>query len=469
MIYPENGVRINDQLSLDFPSIHSLFEIDSAEKKDFSQIIDNDFDIDSIELSKNAKIDSLKMALEADSIRNWQLQLHYPNGDKSVLYPFFTELEKKNSKKPIRIMHYGDSQIEGDRITGYLRNKLQSKFGGSGPGLIPAVPLVRSAAFEYEASENWKRYTLYGKVDTLVTHKKYGPLVNFGRFSPILSDSILRTPEFIDSIFTGTITYKKSRLSYGTTKVFYNYQLLFGNNKKQVTVKTLIEDSIIQERTFLPSKGLHVLQGNQNKPIESISFKFEGGDSPDVYGVNLEGKGGVIVDNIALRGSSGTLFRKMDSNLLSKTYNLYDIKLLILQFGGNVMPYIDSEKECLQYGRWFESQLQYLKNLIPGVSIIVIGPSDMGTMENGEYNSYPLLPNVRDALKTATFNKGGVYWDMMEAMGGMNSMEAWVDATPALAGKDYVHFNLRGAGKIAQMFYNALIKDYNEFQTKKSE
>ena len=131
------------------------------------------------------------------------------------------------------------------------------------------------------------------------------------------------------------------------------------------------------------------------------------------------------------------------------------------------MPYIDDRKECEQYGSWFKSQMLHLQKLIPDVSIIVIGPSDMGKYENGEYNSYPLLPVVRDELKKATFEIGGAYWDMMEAMGGPNSMDAWVNATPALAGRDYVHFNHNGAQKVAQMFYNALIKDYNEYKNRK--
>jgi uncharacterized protein YehS (DUF1456 family) len=40
-------------------------------------------------------------------------------------------------KKVVRIIHYGDSQIEGDRIISFLRNKIQNKFGEAA-GLVPA-------------------------------------------------------------------------------------------------------------------------------------------------------------------------------------------------------------------------------------------------------------------------------------------------------------------------------------------
>ena len=364
-------------------------------------------------------------------------------------------------------MHYGDSQIEGDRISGYLRYKLQGKFGGSGPGLLPAVPLVRSAAIAMESSENWKRYTMYGRIDTLVTHKKYGPLATFGRYTPILPDTIDIKNLLYDSVQTAFLTLKKSGLTYKTTKLFNHYEIQFGNNRLPVELSVKLGDSILQQKTFQPTEGLHLLKGNLKSSPDEITFEFKGNDSPEVYSINLESKTGIVVDNIALRGSAGTLFRKMDRKFLASTLNGLNTKLLILQFGGNVMPYMDTPKEAENYGRWFESQIQLLKQLIPGVSVIVIGPSDMGVYENNKYNSYPLLTNVRDALKAATFRQGGAYWDMMEAMGGKNSMQAWVTANPALAARDYVHFNQKGAAKIAQMFYNALIEDYNEYNSQK--
>ena len=35
-------------------------------------------------------------------------------------------------------MYYGDSQIEGDRMTSYLRQALRTGHGGTGPGLAAA-------------------------------------------------------------------------------------------------------------------------------------------------------------------------------------------------------------------------------------------------------------------------------------------------------------------------------------------
>jgi lysophospholipase L1-like esterase len=145
-------------------------------------------------------------------------------------------------------------------------------------------------------------------------------------------------------------------------------------------------------------------------------------------------------------------------------YDKLNIKLLILQYGGNVMPYIKDEKGAVNYGKWFESQLYFLKKQIPNIAIIVIGPSDMSVKEKDKYVTYPHLETVRDALKNATFNAGAVYWDMYEAMGGKNSMPKWVQANPPLAAPDYTHFSPSGTTKIADMFYDAFIKEYDAYK-----
>jgi hypothetical protein len=49
-------------------------------------------------------------------------------------------------------------------------------------------------------------------------------------------------------------------------------------------------------------------------------------------------------------------------------------------------------------------------------------------------------------------------------MGGKNSMPSWVFANPPLAQKDFTHFNRKGGHIIAQMFYNALMAEYDAYQ-----
>ena len=65
----------------------------------------------------------------------------------------------RNSKGQVRVMYYGDSQIEGDRITSYLRRTLRKGCGGTGPGLLlPLMPVMYTKSVWLKSSSNWKKY-----------------------------------------------------------------------------------------------------------------------------------------------------------------------------------------------------------------------------------------------------------------------------------------------------------------------
>jgi hypothetical protein len=102
--------------------------------------------------------------------------------------------------------------------------------------------------------------------------------------------------------------------------------------------------------------------------------------------------------------------------------------------------------------------------LCPGASVLVIGVADMSVKNGEDFESYPNLDNVINSIRSAAFRAGAAFWDMQKAMGGKNSMPAWVKADPPLATSDYVHFNKKGSVIMAQMFYNAFIYEYLLFE-----
>ena len=75
--------------------------------------------------------------LELDHPTSWQLK-----GSARAWYPlrrFFLHLPEAD-KRRVEVYHWGDSQIEGDRISKVLRQRWQSKWGGRGPGwVLPAA------------------------------------------------------------------------------------------------------------------------------------------------------------------------------------------------------------------------------------------------------------------------------------------------------------------------------------------
>ncbi len=463
-VTPADGVKLG-VFTFHMPTFEEMLGDEKVEYTDVSEILEQQFDIDSlvdvdlemdtvfsdslVELIPSASYDSLVASI-------YKIQL--TDTGRINLYRFFKTLHDSTL---VRIMHYGDSQIEGDRITGFLRNKFQLKFGGSGPGLRPALqPYDYIFSAVQENSDNWNRYPIYGKIDSTVEHDRYGVMGAFSRYAPPASDTL----PFRDSVlYNAELSISKSDISYKLTKEYKHFRMFYGNSKRPVEMQLMVKGENYLTDTLPANLDYGVLECDLPDSTSHISIHFNGYDSPDIYGIELAEQHGVIMDNVALRGSSGTIFTKSDYIHSLKMYNDLKPRLFILQFGGNVVPYIKDEKAIKNYGRWFKSQILRLQMLCPEAAIILIGPSDMSTKEKDKYVTYKYLPKVVETLKEAALSTGCGFWDMYEAMGGHNSMPSWVNADPQLARPDYVHFSARGARLVANMFYNALILEYNNF------
>jgi lysophospholipase L1-like esterase len=150
--------------------------------------------------------------------------------------------------------------------------------------------------------------------------------------------------------------------------------------------------------------------------------------------------------------------------MLGAAYRNLAPDLILLEFGGNVIPYIEDEKESSDYGNWFKSQIKFLKNLNPKSAFLVIGPADTSIKVQTEFITHPMLEPVRDALYKAAMETGCMYFDMYEVMGGKNTMPKWVSADPPLAAPDYIHFSRLGAQKMAEILVEKLMDRYTEFK-----
>lgn len=475
-VFPKDGIRVTEGFVLDFPDWESFWSREEGERR---VALEELFDIYNVKVDSTAIKDSMekKRILYQQEMK----RLQFPDGDRSVLDPLAKALkEVKSSGNTVRILHYGDSQIEGDRITAFLRSSLQKEYGGSGPGWISLTEIVPSMSVNYKFSEEWERYTIYGRAASKV-HKKYGILGTFSRFTPekeiVGVDSIevenneelipaeeieIKEATTVGDTITAWCEITPSKMGYSGVRRFNKVRLAYGNASSPVAYKVFNEEKLVEEGK-LPLVDLYnELVITFKETPQKLRFEFSAVESPDFYGISLESNTGVIVDNIAMRGSSGTIFNKMDSRLLSAQFGREQVALIILQYGGNSVPYVTSDKQAEDYGKWFQSQIRTLKRLNPNAAVIVIGPSDMSIKVKDKFETYPYLDEVRDALKHAAFEQGAAYWDMYEAMGGKGSMPSWVNADPPLASTDHIHFAPAGAKLVAEWFYEAIQEALNE-------
>jgi lysophospholipase L1-like esterase len=278
-----------------------------------------------------------------------------------------------------------------------------------------------------------------------------------------------RFTEPADSISPDTTTrhawilYKSRYSADQHVRAFNRFTLFYGYHAYPVTLKLIGGEKVLQETMLQPGEKTQVFQTRLPQMRRDLRLEFSGMESPEIYGVSLEGSSGIMVSNVSMRGQSGVHFWTQPAQQLRSMFGASNVRLIILQYGANAVPYTNTQEAIDEYCYRFGKNIEYLKKMIPGVSVIVIGPADMAMKKGTEWVSYPMFTQLRDAMKDKCFAAGAAYWDPFEAMGGTGTIQQWVAATPPLAASDHVHFTLDGAAQIAQWFYDALMKDYEQF------
>ena len=438
--WPREGLRIGG-LTLRFPSLHkvlvreegpSLDEIlrQEEQERELATLCDS--------------LDFYRQALSDTATRFW-----FPNDDVSFFDPLFAKMETAQADGcTIRILHYGDSQIEMDRISCRLRAMLQHRFGGNGPGLLPILQTIPSFAVSQYASGALAMQTSYGDSLALRANGNYGPMAKcfhlggsasagFNATRHEGSDSLVRRFDRATLIFNnrgGSLSATLANRTAGTSETQ-------NNNNPGVGAMTWAVDS-------------------------SAALRLSLSGNSDIYGIMLDGVGGVAVDNIPLRGCSGQQFSMINRQQLADAYALMDVGMIIMQFGGNSVPYLGGQKSRDIYCNSIGKQIDRLHEVCPNALILFIGPSDMAARnEEGDLRTYSYLPKVVSELRDTATAHGAAFWSIFDAMGGANSMPAWVSG--GLAGSDYIHFSPKGADIMGDRLSQAFMRLYDFYLLRK--
>lgn len=363
---------------------------------------------------------------------------------RTYLAAFYAALDSADTM-PVRVMHYGDSQIEEDRITNNLRENLQKQYGGGGVGLIPLHQTIPTRTIRQwlsidgvvqTAQKGTKRYLVYGPRSMRMDGDDYGVMGQVAIMDSTLvagSEDVILNIEPIDKKRNPHNYFNRIRVLTDSVDgyVLTNDTTLHYTTQSFTTLHYILPDSTTRCALHLQGRG-------------------------KVYGISLETDKGVIVDNIPMRGCSGNIFTKIDSAQLAAFYRETNTRLIILQYGGNMIPQTENPSTISGYVRTtLRQQVRYIRACAPQASILFIGPSDMSTRIDGEMVTYPLVPYMDRLLKKMAQEEQIAYWSMYDAMGGNGSMVKWVEV--GLAGSDYVHFTRAGANKVGKKLYDWLM------------
>ena len=447
IIFPPNGVKIG-KINLTFIHPSEVIKVEKHNKIDVDEIYQQN-----IQYLQNLHLQSMQDSITA--LKNFALthasRVYFPNNDYHYFDKFFNKLDSSANKEPsIHIFHYGDSQIEMDRITGVIREQMQKQFGGYGPGIIPAIQPIPSFTVNQNYQGIANKYALYGDTNVRrAPHNKYGVLASF-----------VHSPDFLQ------INFSTNNTAFEHAKKFNRVKLLIGNNTDTV-LATLSTNGLDSTKIIYNiNSGSNTIQWDLPSYTNSGTLSIKG--SIDIYGISLESKTGVTIDNVPMRGAAGTFFSSINSEMMKYFYKNLNTQLIILQFGGNAMYRGITKKQIEYYAQNIGKQIKYFQNILPDVPILFIGPSDMSENVQGKMQTRHFLVEMINALRDTVINNGAAFWNTFEAMGGENSMVAWANMNPPLASPDYIHFSKRGADRIGEMLYESINNYYLLYKLEKN-
>ena len=443
-VFPEDGVRVFG-VQLRFPTLKEVLEPEHdaspqglfGARRAARRAAELE---DSLRLAAQNELASQRQLYEA-FLKDDPCRFCLPEDDETFFDGFFDSLDSA-MVRPVRILHYGDSQIEEDRITARLRERLQERFGGSGPGMLP-LRRHFTRLVGLGTSFEMRRYLAYGDTSFRAGGSRYGPFADFVR---------------LDTSVTVSVYPVKGR---NVKPQFFNHAtLVAGNLRSDLSAR-------VSNDVATASSGEDLSLVEFELPDSTASIRMDISGHADLYGLLLDSDSGVSVDNIPMRGCSGELFTRLNAGQLGSFYEKAGVKMILLQYGGNSVPYLTSLKAISNYKASISRQIAHIRSLAPDALIVFIGPSDMSASIKGKRQTYPMLPSVVDSLRDAATESGAAYWSIYDAMGGMNSMISWVEASPALAGPDYIHFTTAGADKMGDLLADALMHYYEYYLWRK--
>lgn len=364
-------------------------------------------------------------------------------GNVSQMQDFYEALSNIKNK-PVRIAHYGDSLILGDIITDYLREKLQQRFGGQGVGMMNIISddnRMRMTTL-HSYSEDWGYYSF------LTRNPNQLPLGITGA---------LAIPKIGSWVKYETNPVYKSSSSFNVVKIYYSAA---DNNS---ILQYSIDDAGMVKQTLVTGSGVQELVIRAKGNSKKFYMQFLSGKSPLFYGVSLESSGsGIYVDNFPMRGNSGASLADIPEELLEQFYKNLHYDLIILSYGANVSS--SNKGIYTVYENKMVNVIKKYQKAFPNTSFLLVSSSDRTQKVGSRFVTNPDVLILLETQKKITEKTGIAFWSLSEMMGGRDSMDDWVNASPPLALKDYAHFTPLGGSKVAGFLFEALMDTYSRFK-----
>lgn len=323
-----------------------------------------------------------------------------------------------------KVIHFGDSHIQGDRISGEVRNNLQALGGNGGSGMFFPYSLCKSVGPTGTNSNITGTYT-YSSILKNPTKRRIGLL----GYEITLTQGAVFTMEFNEQ-FRGKRSKEFSILIHGTmdtvaidlaVPVALKSHEAMGN---QLTLYTF-------ECSEIPSK-----------------IQFRALKECSLWGIEFIQSNGLVYQQCGVVGAQFTHLLPYKEDILSML-EWQKPNLMVFSYGTNESY---SALDSIAYEKQIATFILLLKEKLPEVGIIITNAPD--TRSAGKTPRSELI--VNRCLHVIAKKTETAYYDVNRVMGGWGSHACWQANDLFL--KDQLHFNKKGATLMGQMLCHALLK-----------
>lgn len=380
------------------------------------------------------------------------------------------------SSRPVRVAYYGDSYIEGDILTMDLRGLLQGKFGGKGPGFVEihcvssdfrrSVNSKRSGWSNFHANDKGRGFksAMQGMAGSYFI--PHGNATYELRGQKNVYPNLLDTAEVATVYFTpGSGLNIEYALNGGTAfSLFSN-----GEEAREEYIEeldTTVKDSVVyrQRRVEQPQQGAgNVVAKSVSGRIGKFNMTVKGGGGSRFYGVALDGRKGVAIDNFSMRGSGGQFIEGIPQETLREFASVRPYDLIIIHYGLNVAG--PKVKDYSAYTNKMGNVIDRLKAAFPQASILVVSMGDRDSKgADGKMHTMGGVKELVNYERKMASDHHVAFWNLYEAMGGDGSLAKMKDQKQA--NLDYTHINFAGGRHLAELLYEVLMNGKENFDNR---
>lgn len=429
--------------------------------------------------------------------------IYYPE----QLKHFFTSLKElsEGKRKKVNIVHIGDSHIQADFFSGRVRSLIQEKFGNGGLGFTFPYQLARTNSnnfVRYSSNSDWEnRRNIYP-----INGAKVG--LSGIALSSSTKDAIIKV-DLRDSKFAFTrvkLFTPNNDLVYrvGTTDREVNFTTHAVVKNSSHKIKSGESLSVIAKKyntTLADLKKLNKLKSTQiqagkillvpTKEIERpqietsifqaanyslqknfVAFDFKKATEQfylyaatqnsqyDLNGMVLENdQAGILYHTIGVNGARYSDFNKYP--LFFEQLEGLEADLVIISLGTNeAFDKIDGASFKTEINRF----LKEVKKRNPEVSILVTSPPPSYFSKE---NPNTVASTLANEIIINGIDQKYAIWDMYYNLGGTLGLPYLIDEQ--FLAKDLVHYTIKGYEYTGTLFFEGLMKVYQDYFTTETE